>query len=65
MPAQSTAKSQQSSQGNVQRRGGDDTTQPFEDLINYGRNYIREQPEMAALWCFGIGFILGWKLKPW
>jgi hypothetical protein len=25
----------------------------------------REKPEVAALWCFGIGFILGWKLKPW
>ena len=27
--------------------------------------YQRERPEVAALWCFGIGFVLGWKLKPW
>ena len=25
----------------------------------------RERPEILALWCFGIGFVLGWKLKPW
>ena len=27
--------------------------------------YQRERPEVVALWCFGIGFVLGWKLKPW
>lgn len=35
------------------------------DLIDYLKEYAREKPEVAALWCFGIGFILGWKLKPW
>jgi hypothetical protein len=35
------------------------------DLIEYMKDYAREKPEVAALWCFGIGFILGWKLKPW
>ncbi|MEO8495754.1 MAG: hypothetical protein ABI614_11830 [Planctomycetota bacterium] len=27
--------------------------------------YAREKPEVVAMWAFGIGFILGWKLKPW
>ena len=27
--------------------------------------FAREQPEVTALCCLGIGFILGWKLKPW
>jgi len=36
-----------------------------QDLIEYLKEYAREKPEVAALWCFGIGFILGWKLKPW
>jgi hypothetical protein len=27
--------------------------------------YQRERPEVAALWCFGIAFVLGWKLKLW
>jgi hypothetical protein len=35
------------------------------DLLDHLREYAREKPEVAALWCFGIGFILGWKLKPW
>ena len=29
------------------------------------REYIRREPEKAALWALGIGFILGWRLKPW
>lgn len=35
------------------------------DVVDYLKEYAREKPEVAALWCFGIGFILGWKLKPW
>jgi len=38
---------------------------PLDDTMDYLRTYARQKPEMAALWCFGIGFILGWKLKPW
>jgi hypothetical protein len=41
------------------------TRQPVNDLMDYLRDYARENPEMTALWCFGIGFVLGWKLKPW
>jgi hypothetical protein len=35
------------------------------DILEYLKEYAREKPEATALWCFGIGFILGWKLKPW
>jgi hypothetical protein len=38
---------------------------PLDDMIEYLREYTRERPEVVALTCFGIGFILGWKLKPW
>jgi hypothetical protein len=38
---------------------------PIEDLMAYCREYAREKPEVVALWCLGIGFMLGWKLKPW
>ena len=38
---------------------------PLEDALEYLRAYARERPEVLALTCFGIGFILGWKLKPW
>ena len=36
-----------------------------EEAIEYVRNYVRSNPESAALWALGIGFVLGWKLKPW
>lgn len=29
------------------------------------REYAKEHPETVALWIFGVGFVLGWKLKPW
>ena len=39
--------------------------QPGQDLVDYVKAYARQKPEVAALWCFGLGFIVGWKLKPW
>ncbi len=38
---------------------------PVEDVLIYLREYTRERPEVVALTCFAVGFILGWKLKPW
>jgi hypothetical protein len=38
---------------------------PLDDLFEYLREYARERPEIVALTCFGVGFVLGWKLKPW
>jgi len=39
--------------------------QSVEDLLSQFRAFAREKPDVAMLWCFGIGFVLGWKLKPW
>ena len=38
---------------------------PWDDMLAYLREYARERPEVVALTCLGIGFVLGWKLKPW
>jgi hypothetical protein len=38
---------------------------PVPDLVTYLKDYAKANPEQAALWIFGAGFILGWKLKPW
>lgn len=38
---------------------------PVEDLLEYFHEYTRQKPEVVALWSFGIGFVLGWKLKLW
>jgi ElaB/YqjD/DUF883 family membrane-anchored ribosome-binding protein len=47
----------------------EDTTQQAkemsQDVIQYLTDYARERPGTAALWCLGVGFVLGWKLKPW
>ena len=28
-------------------------------------DYARREPWAFGAWVFGIGFVLGWKLKPW
>lgn len=28
-------------------------------------DYARREPWAFAGWAFGIGFVLGWRLKPW
>jgi hypothetical protein len=35
------------------------------DVVQQLRKYAQANPESAALWCIGIGFVLGWKLKIW
>lgn len=35
------------------------------DAIDRMKCYAREHPTSFALWTFGIGFVLGWRLKPW
>lgn len=42
-----------------------DQLKPVDDLVDYVSTYAKQNPGTAALWCFGIGFIVGWKLKPW
>lgn len=38
--------------------------EPAGDVVGLLRDYAREKPEVAAMWCFGLGMIVGWKLKP-
>jgi len=57
-----------SQQGNFSVGSGSNQSQglkPADDIVNYLKAYAREKPEAAALWCFGIGFFVGWKIKPW
>ncbi len=35
------------------------------DIVDYLTEYARDNPGHAALFCLGVGFVLGWKLKPW
>ena len=44
---------------------GREMTESRPDLVYHLTQYAKENPSAAALWCFGLGFVLGWKLKPW
>lgn len=55
--------------GDSVNRGTQSCGEPQLSLLNdlqcYTKRYVQQQPETAALICVGIGFLLGWKLKPW
>lgn len=35
------------------------------DAVDRLKEFAREKPTTFAFWALGIGFVLGWKLKPW
>ncbi|QDS94472.1 hypothetical protein FF011L_32510 [Roseimaritima multifibrata] len=38
--------------------------EPAKDLFSLAKEYAKEKPDVAAMWAFGLGIIVGWKLKP-
>jgi hypothetical protein len=47
------------------RRPSEDPKELTRDIVDYLTEYARDNPGHAALFCLGVGFVLGWKLKPW
>jgi hypothetical protein len=39
-------------------------TDPAKDLFSLAKSYAKDNPDVAALWAFGLGVVVGWKLKP-
>ena len=37
----------------------------IEETMEGIETYARREPWAFAAWVFGVGFVLGWKLKPW
>jgi hypothetical protein len=37
----------------------------IENTMEAIEDYARREPWTFAAWVFGVGFVLGWKLKPW
>ena len=37
----------------------------IEKTMETVEDYARREPWTFAAWVFGVGFVLGWKLKPW
>lgn len=38
-------------------------TEPAKDLVGLLQDYAKSRPEVAAVWCFGLGLFIGWKLR--
>ncbi len=49
----------------VESANEDERPTAMELLVDAAKEYARERPEGVAIWAFGIGFLVGWKLKPW
>jgi hypothetical protein len=39
-------------------------TEPAKDLVGLLQDYAKSRPEVAAFWCFSLGLLIGWKLRP-
>lgn len=38
--------------------------EPAQDLFGLAKSYAKDNPDVAACWAFGLGILVGWKLKP-
>ena len=36
-----------------------------EDVVDSVKTYVKDEPVKAMFWALGIGFVLGWRIKPW
>jgi len=45
----------------------DEVNLPYhiEKTLGAIEDYARREPWAFATWVFSVGFVLGWKLKPW
>ena len=65
MAANHATKTRHAPANDLASKAAKSVRQPAEGAMNYLREYAKENPEAAAIWCLGIGFVLGWRLKPW
>lgn len=47
----------------LQAYGSHYLAEPARDLGSELLDYAKRNPDVAALWCFGLGMIVGWKLR--
>lgn len=47
----------------IQQAGQHFVAEPARDIFASLRDYAHEKPDVAAMWCFGLGVIVGWKLR--
>lgn len=63
--ASSTKENAVSESANKSQRPAETLAETTKSAFDHFREYGRERPGVLALWCVGIGFVLGWKLKLW
>ncbi len=37
--------------------------EPAQDLLGLAKQYVKDKPDIAAMWCFAFGVMVGWKLR--
>lgn len=52
----------QASHGEMEGNWMESTIRSMTDSVE---DYAHREPLKFAAWVFGIGFLLGWKMKPW
>lgn len=48
---------------NARYAGNHFVAEPAQDLLGVLTNYAKRKPEVAAMWCFGLGVLVGWRLR--
>ncbi len=47
----------------VRDAGAHYVAEPASDLFGLLRDYAKDKPDVAAMWAFGLGIMIGWKLR--
>ena len=48
----------------VKQCGSHYVTEPAQDMFGLLKTYAKSNPDVVAMWCFGLGVVVGWKIKP-
>lgn len=48
---------------NLQAYGSHYVAEPAKDVFSLLRDYAKDRPDIAAVWLFGAGVLVGWKLR--
>jgi len=38
-------------------------TEPAQDMFGLLKTYAKTNPDVVAMWCFGLGAVVGWELR--
>lgn len=47
----------------MREAGSHYVAEPAKDVFSLLRDYAKEKPDVAAMWAFGLGIVVGWKLR--